>query len=120
MSLPGLGERAALGDRLDADDLAARGAEELDGDQPEQAEADDDHALAELRLGAAHALHRDRAQRGEGGVARVDPGGTGATRLAGTETISAWLAMPTPAQATSWPSSSSGMPPVSTTTPAHE
>ena len=68
--------------RLDAEHAAAGRAQQLDGDQPEQAEADDDHALAERRLGAAHALQRDRAERGERGVAQRHALGHGRDEVA--------------------------------------
>ena len=95
-------------DRLDSRHAAAGRAQRLHGDQAEQAEPDDDDALAERRLGAAHALDGDRADRGEGRVARGDASGTGATRLAGTDTTSAWFARPAPAQATRWPTWNAG------------
>ena len=43
------------------------------------------------------------------------PSGTAATRFAGTDTTSAWLARPAPAHATRWPTRSWGTPPVSST-----
>ena len=63
-------QRAPLGRWLDAEYLTAGRAQQLDRDQPEQAEADDDHPLAERRLGAPDALQRDRAERREGRVAQ--------------------------------------------------
>ena len=71
---------------------------------PSRPEPDDDDALAERRLGAAHALERDRPERGERRVAQRDALGHRARRgSAGRTTTSAWFARPAPAQATRWP-----------------
>ena len=78
-----MAERAALLDRLDAGHAAARRAQGLDGDQAEQAEPDDDDAIAERRLCAAHALERDRPDRGEGRVAHRDRLGDGDDEVRG-------------------------------------
>jgi hypothetical protein len=54
-----------------------------DGDEPDEAEADDDHPLAERRLGAAHALQSDGAHGGEGRVAQRHALGHGSDEVAG-------------------------------------
>jgi hypothetical protein len=63
-------QRAPLGRRLDAQHATARRAQQLGGDEPDEAQADDDHPLAQRGVGAADALKRDRAHGGEGRVAQ--------------------------------------------------
>ena len=70
-----LRQPAALGHRVDADRLHAGRREQPDHQLADQAEADDGGGLAELHLGAAHALHRDGGHGGERGVLGQHPGG---------------------------------------------
>ena len=49
---------------IEADDVAAGGAQELRGDLADQAQAENRHTFAELRRGPAHTLQRDRTHRG--------------------------------------------------------
>ena len=90
--------------QVHAEDAAARRAEQLHGQLPEQPEADDDEALAERGRRTAHALQAQsrRAWRPRR-RARGRPGGRRAARFTGTALISAWFAYPAPAQATRSP-----------------
>ena len=63
-----LREPAPVGHRVDADRLHAGRDEQPDHELADQAEADDGGRLAELDLGAAHAVHGDRCHGGERGV----------------------------------------------------
>ena len=62
---------------LDSGDAAAGRPKRLDRDQPEQAQPDDDHAIAERRLGTTHSLERDGPDRRERRVAHRDSFGDG-------------------------------------------
>ena len=58
--------------RLHTDHPAARRAHDLHGEQPEQPEADHDHALAQGRVRSPHPLQGDRAEGRECRVAQGD------------------------------------------------
>ena len=60
---------------VDAEHPAAGGERDPDGELADQAEADDGDARADLDVGAPEAVHRDRAERREGGVLERDPVG---------------------------------------------
>ena len=78
----------ALRIEIEADDVAAGGLQQLRGDLPDQAEAEDGDALAELRRGAADALQRDGADRGRRRERSTrQPGGTRQTRLRLTDHV---------------------------------
>ena len=57
---------------VDAENAAAMGAQQLHGQQADQAEPADDDALAERRLREPHALQRDRGDHREGGLVVAD------------------------------------------------
>ena len=63
-----LGQPAASLDHVQPDDPDTGRDQQPDHQLADQAEADDQGGLAELRLGAAHALHGDGAHGGERGV----------------------------------------------------
>ena len=63
-----LGQSAALLDHVEPDDPDPGGDEQADHKLADQAEADDHGGVAELDLGAPHAVHGDRTHGGEGGV----------------------------------------------------
>ena len=76
-----LRQTAAVGDRVDADRLHAGRDQQPDHELADQAEADDGRGLAELDLGAAHAVHGDRGHGGERGVLGQHPGGHGRAQV---------------------------------------
>src|SRR5262249_53538547 len=57
------GARDASWIEIEAEDLAAGGAQQLDGDLADETKAEHGDAVAELRRRAAHALERDRSDR---------------------------------------------------------
>ncbi len=57
---------------VDAGDPAPRGAQQLDGDLPDEAESDDDDRLADSYVGLPHTLHRDGADGRVCGVVERD------------------------------------------------
>ena len=75
-----LGQRAAVGVGVDADHPHAGRHQELHHELADEAEADDQRELAELRLAPADALHRDRADRAERRVPGSTPAGHAARR----------------------------------------
>ena len=63
-----LGQPAAFLDDVQPDDAHAGGDQQPDRELADEAETDDAGGVAELDLGAAHAVHGDRPDGGEGGV----------------------------------------------------
>ena len=106
-----LGERAAHRVGVDADHADPGGGQQLHHQLPDQPEPDDQRHVAELRLAAAHALHRDRARRCRtpraAARARPAPARRGCV---GTQFSSACSACSLPAQATRSPTFTSSMP----------
>ena len=74
------------GIQIEADHVAAGRAQQLRGDLADQAETEHRDALAELRRRAAHALQRNRADRGRRREAHGAAGGMRHTRLRFTTT----------------------------------
>ncbi len=86
-------QRGARRVGVEAEHAAAIGLEQLHGKLADQPEPHDDDALAERRVGDAHALQRDRAERDEARLLVVDAGGDAdQTGSSGTALYSAWLA----------------------------
>ncbi len=63
-----LGQPAAVVEHVEPDDADAGGDQEPDHELTDEAEADDAGGVAELDLGAPHAVHGDRPDGGEGGM----------------------------------------------------
>ena len=63
-----LGPRDAVWPHVDSDHHRAGRLQHLHRDLAEQAQSQDRDPIAQARLGAAHALQRDRSKRAEGGL----------------------------------------------------
>ena len=68
-------QRRARGVRIEPEDAAAIGLQQLDSEQADEPEAHHDNSLAERRNGETDALQRDRAERDEARVLVIDIGG---------------------------------------------
>src|SRR5690606_29604990 len=77
------GELELRGIDVDAEDAAAGGAEQLDGEQAEETEPDDGDPLADLGGSLADALQRDGPDRGAGGVIEAHAVGHADREVAG-------------------------------------
>src|SRR5215468_5138845 len=116
-----LGLPAAFLDHVEPDDPDPGGDQQADRKLPDEAEPDHAGGVAQLRLGAPHAVHGDRPDGGERGVLGRNALGTAAHRLTGTQLYSACRAYSLPAAATSCPVRNSSAPrPTSATTPHSE
>jgi hypothetical protein len=80
-----LGEREPRRVEVEAEHGAAIGAQDLHGDQADQAEAHHHHTFAQGRLQQPHALQRDRAQHGEGRRVVAHPVGHARAQVLGRD-----------------------------------